>query len=464
MKRRIGYGVLITMVLSAMVHLNASELILYRDGAILNQKMATPFVGWTGSEVTAFCKERQIALVPSADCPKSLRLCKEHTMIDHYRYEAEKAVLAEETLKTLVNRLEYRKIESAMLIDASKKIAAGLSRFRNEARRAKMKSAYLEKRFKQQVRSHEGYRLAEPCNGSVRLRLPAGAIDFQIRNIARFVDEKRMVWRETMVVTNRSGIDIHADRVRFVYRQMRQTLRPYRFAPWVVYDGARRPRILAAKAVEAAGERRQKSKIIVKGPRHYEVKNVILPSTGESVEIPLRRQSVTIEYQKIAYPWRDRRVYESVTFDPPSPVVTDRWRILNGDEIAADRVYGRYDAGRYRLFIAVDEDLTVRRERLILKENESFFGNRIHKKDGYILSLTNSSKKKERLHIVERIPVAVRSDVNVKLLKVQSALPMRYRLGKEGRLDIDVTIPPQSGGKITVLFEVDFDKKKRVYY
>ena len=444
----------------------ASELSIYRDGAILRYRPAGGFIGWTGSDTKASCGGETIALVPTDCCPDTLRLCRERNAIDRQFDVARKAERAEEVLNTLVGHIRYDRIESGKMVKEAEKVADALSGFHKRSQEAYRRAKGLEVGFKRQTRSMEGYRLARACQKELILKLPSDAITFEVLNIADIADKKQIALREAMAVKNRSGIDIRADSVRFFYRRIHRMLHPIRFSAWVIGEGNRRARILYAKAAQpiALADEAATPKVEVKGPRRFEAHNVVLPSTGARKEIVLRRRKIAAEYEERAYPWRSREVFETVAFKPPYPVVNDRWRILDGDRVVTEQVYGGYEGGKYRIFLSTDEDLIVRRDRLILKESESFFGNRIHKKDGYTLTLTNQSKRSKRLHIVERIPVAVRSDVDVKLLKVRSDLPLKYRRGEKGRLDIDVTIPPKKSGKIEVLFEVDFDKKKPVYY
>ncbi len=461
---RKGSGLVV--VLLAAAALQASELTIYRDAAVLKDRFADGFIGWTGPKVSATCANEEVTLLPTSRCPESLRLCKVRHRIDRLARQAQKAKMAKKSLQTLISHLRYDRPDSAALIKESERLAEGLSRFETQAQEASSRKAELQERFTQEVQSLQGYRAARPCAKEMTVRLPPGAITFEIRNIADITDKKSVDLTEAMAVTNRSGIDIQADRMIFIYRRIARRLRPFRFAPWVVRDANSRPRIVAAKsaAVPVFAVERGLNQTIRKGPRRFEARSVTLPSTGEAVEVTLRHERIEAEYREVAYPWRSEEVYESILFKPPYAVLNDRWRIVKDKETTAAEVYGLYEGERYRLFIGVDEDIRLRRDRLILKESENFFGNRIHKKDGYKITITNQSHKKRDLHIVERIPVAVRSDVHVKLLSVQSDQPLRYRKGKEGRVDIDVTIPPRSSGDVTVLFEVDFDKKKRIFY
>jgi putative AlgH/UPF0301 family transcriptional regulator len=120
--------------------------------------------------------------------------------------------------------------------------------------------------------------------------------------------------------------------------------------------------------------------------------------------------------------------------------------------------------GRYTLFVSVDEDLVVNREPMILKEKESFFGGTVHKKDGYVIHLVNQSDEKRKLKVIDRIPVAVRSDVKVKLLSVECDKPLKKRVLEKGKLEMEVTLPPRSHADVRVLFEVSYDKEKPVVY
>jgi len=78
--------------------------------------------------------------------------------------------------------------------------------------------------------------------------------------------------------------------------------------------------------------------------------------------------------------------------------------------------------------------------------------------------VVNQSDRRKELTIVERIPVAVRSDIEVKLLGVTSDKKISYKEGENGKLTIDLSLPAHSDASVEVLFEVTFDKEKPVIF
>ncbi|WP_456403407.1 DUF4139 domain-containing protein [Hydrogenimonas sp.] len=211
-------------------------------------------------------------------------------------------------------------------------------------------------------------------------------------------------------------------------------------------------------------ERASYEEVQTQKARNYRITGLKLPSNGERVDIVLQKWQNGAERSEVVYPYRDRRVFRVVRFRPDRQIETDRWRIRSGEKVIAANVRGEFVDGRYTLFHSVDEDLAVERERMILKEKESLFGGTLRKKDGYIVRVVNQSGEAKELSVIERIPVATRSDVEVKLLNVSSNRPMRYRLHEKGKLTIDLTIPPHAEAEVRVLFEVSFDKEKPVVF
>ncbi|WP_457596018.1 DUF4139 domain-containing protein [Hydrogenimonas sp.] len=445
-----------------------ATLSLYRDGAVYRFTPKEGFVGFVGKGAEARCGERVAALVQSSDCPESSRLCREWQAIEGLHTRADTARSSAWALKALLSRVRLDRLDAADLVRQSAAVGEKLSSLKEQERRLRAERERRKSRFLTYAPVFTPV-FVQGCEGEIELRLPRGAIDFRVAYEADVSALPTLAVTQYLTLRNRSGLDIEAERATFHFEPMRRTLRPIRFRPWVVRDATKSaPRILtrgvAPMVADAAAPAPEMAQIDVEGPRRYEVKGLKLPASAVGMRVTLRRWEQPAESEEVAYPWRDTRVYKTVTFKPRYAIDANDWRAVRGGRLLSTRVFGAYGPEGYRLFVDVDEEVTIRREHLVLKEKESFFGSKIHKKDGYRLELFNQSDKKKRIHIVERLPVAVRSDVEVKLLKVETKLPLRYERGEEGRLDLFVTLPPKSGGEVRVLFEVRYDKKKPVAY
>ena len=447
----------------------AATLEVYRDGALYRFAPEKPFVGFVGEEARVVCKERESGLETLPQCPDDSRLCREKRRIETLEFEAREAEAAGETLKKVAGNVKPQRLDAKKLITESEAIGRRLAELRTRLEERRKAVRIAKERFLQTATSWEAAALPADCTTEAELRMPAGWITFEVFYDADVTDRGQIAITQNMGVTNRSGVDIRARKAAFHYAPMRRNLRPVRFSPWLVYDASvPKPRTLYRKgapvvAMEAAPAA-ELSGAKVEASRHYVVRDLVLPSDGRRTTVALRRWSQEAEYGEVAYPYRDSRVYETVRFTPAHPIDAERWRIHEKGRLLSSRVTGAFVEGRYTLFLDVDEAVKVHRQRLYLKAKESFFGGTVKKRDGYRIELVNDSPKAKKITLVDRIPVARRSDVEVKLLKVSSALPLRYELKPQGRLEMHVTLPARGNGAVEVLFEVSHDKDKPVRY
>ncbi|WP_201352798.1 DUF4139 domain-containing protein [Hydrogenimonas urashimensis] len=450
--------------------LEASTFELYRDGAIYTYRPQGSFVGFAPKGSVAECGGSSFSLVPSNECPKKSRLCKEKAAIDRLALDAAFAGRQMSYIDMLMKRAEIKSADAKAIVSMAEGAARRYSAMQKRKELAEKEGKWRKEAFMKQAPSFEPLHLPKPCGGEVKVTLPGGYISFDMLYEAEITGEKSIGVHQKIGLRNRSGIDIEADKALLYYQPLNRTLRPLRFSPWVIRDRhVSRERVLQKRAMPAVGANMMMADVAYesvekRAPRSYRIDNLTLPSTGESVEIDIASWQTEAERFETVYPYRDLRAYNVLRFKPKGVIEANRWRIRKGNKLVASNLYGEYRGGLYTLFVSVDEDLIVRREKMILKEKESFFGGSLHKKDGYVIHLLNQSRKKKHLKIVERIPVAVRSDIKVKLLQVKSDKPIRYRVAEKGRLDIEMTLPPESKADLRVLFEVSYDKEKPIIY
>ncbi|WP_457595412.1 DUF4139 domain-containing protein [Hydrogenimonas sp.] len=451
------------------VSLHGSQLELYRDGAVYTFRPAGSFMGFLPKGSGAECRQETVSLVAAPECPAGVRLCKERERIERYALDSAEALQQMHYIEMLMKRAKVE--EARKLLDLSKAAAARYAELQKRKKSDEMQLKWCKEAFLKQAASMEPLHLSRGCEGDVKLTIPGRYITFDMLYEADVAGTDAITIVQHLGLTNRSGIDITARSAMLYYRPMHRYLRPIRFQPWVVRDRSRpQIRALQKSAVPMAAdampvpERASYEEVQTQKARNYRITGLKLPSNGERVDIVLQKWQNGAERSEVVYPYRDRRVFRVVRFRPDRPIETDRWRIRSGEKVIAADVRGEFVDGRYTLFLSVDEDLAVERERMILKEKESLFGGILRKKDGYIVRVVNQSGEAKKLSVIERIPVATRSDVEVKLLNVSSNRPMRYRLHEKGKLTIDLTIPPHAETEVRVLFEVSFDKEKPVVF
>ncbi|BDY13765.1 DUF4139 domain-containing protein [Hydrogenimonas cancrithermarum] len=462
------------IVLAATLVTHAATLEVYRDGAIYTYRPSGKFVGFPPKDLKAECNGRAVTLYHASECPKQSRLCKEKRAIEKFSLASFSALQQMHFIDTLIERAEVKIAAPDKVLEMSKKAAEIYSALQKRKRESDNEVKWRNTRFMQQAPSMEPKQLPLGCKGDVKLTIPSGYIRFGLYYEADLSKSATIGVTRHLELTNRSGIDIDADRAVLFYQPIKRYLRPIHFSPWVIHD-KRLPRPVAterkmslqarAPVVEDAAGKRFES-VASSSPRSYRIERLHLPSDGETVDIAIDSWSVAAQRFEVVYPYRDVNVYEAVKFSPKEVIETNRWRIRSGKKVLADYAYGEFFERKYRLYTGVDEDLVVRREKMILKERETgIFGKTVRKKDGYTIRIFNQSKRPKTLQVVERIPVASREDVEVKLLHVKSDRgSMDHRLEKKGKLLIDVTVPAHEEARIDVLFEVSYDKDKPVVF
>ena len=445
---------------------------LYRDGALYTFTPKNGFLEFVAKSASVECGVSRQTVTFAAHCPPSSRLCKLWNEMESMQRAVEHADRSMAYLDTLVGNTKPSRLKSETLIALAKRTGEARAAWAMEKERNQRRLENLKREFSRQAPSRTPKKVPDGCNEEVKLTLPAGSVRLDLLNVADISGDTVKV-TQMLGVKNRSGIDIVADEASFYMRPMHRFLRPIRFDPWIVRE---KPIVKGVRARKIAVPTAAQPMVLESAPsadlsnvervaaRNYRVRNLKLPSTGEEVDVPVDSWSVKAKRYETVYPYRDPRVYKALRFFPKHPLESDRWRIVQGKKVLTTNATGLFEEGEYVLFTDVDRDAVVRRERKILKEKESFFGGRMHKKDGYTLRLTNMSDKPKTVHIVDRIPVAPQSDVEVKLLKVEGSVPVHHRLAEKGKLVMDVTIPAKKAETIHVLFEVAYDKKHPVVY
>ncbi|BBG66246.1 aspartate ammonia-lyase [Hydrogenimonas sp.] len=461
--------ILFAVSICSSASLYASTLEIYRDGALYSFKPSGTFVGFAPKNSSAECGDNSFSPVPVPECPQNNGLCKLKKQIDAMGLDLERTKREMDYIDRLIEEVKPESAEK--LLQISKASAARYAELSAEKIAGEKLLKSRRELFFKMAPSLEPMHLPKPCSGELKLTLPAGYINFDLLYEADISNPDRIIVTKHLGVTNRSGVDISADSAMLYYRPMHRYLQPVHFRPWLIRERRPMPQIrtLQKSAAPMAADLELEAapaykNVESRGVRSYKIERLDLPSSGERIDIRLQSWENGAEAAEMVYPYRDRRVYRVIRFRPKNAIESSRWKVKEGKKIIASNVKGEYLDGYYTLFVSVDEDLAVSRKKLFLKEKESFFGGTLRKKDGYEVSVVNQSAEKKRLTIIERIPVATRSDVEVKLLKVTSERKVSYRAGKNGKLTIELTIPARSSASVEVLFEVSYDKEKPIFF
>ena len=78
--------------------------------------------------------------------------------------------------------------------------------------------------------------------------------------------------------------------------------------------------------------------------------------------------------------------------------------------------------------------------------------------------MTNKSDKAKALTVIERIPTSTTEEIKVKLLEIKSDNKVDYKMLKDGKIEMKLTLEANENKNIDVLFEILYDKELKVNY
>jgi len=473
MRRMVRVLWMAAAMLVCVANLEAATLEIYRDGAIYRYVPVDDYIGFL-SRGEARCGDREIALMRRPTCPESKRLCKEKGEIEKIRGKLE---VTRETLKVLTGiekAIKPTELSADKWISAAEKAGAKRAELAGAATKLQRELQAGEEAFSRLSSASEPLFLSRACKNELTLTLPAGLIELDIENEATLLKENLLKVSQFLSLTNRSGVDISVKDARIYVRDLHQILRPIRFYPWIVRPAPPKSSLRNEASIWAMnGQEDRVMPAAAPAPsiqgvqrltaRNYAVGKLDLPSTGESVRVKLSEYQVRSDCSDIAYPYRESTVYRACRFQPREEIVSNRWSLKKGRRVVSDRIYGEYAEGGYLLYVDRDESIKLRRERLPEKEQSSgIFGGQIRKKDGFIIELNNASAAKKSLTLIDRIPHSITDRIKVKFLELKGAKKMS--LDEKGKLTMKVDLAPNEHRKVTVLFELRYDKGMKVNY
>jgi len=319
------------------------------------------------------------------------------------------------------------------------------------------------------------------CKNEMELTLPNGYVSFSSSYEANIVDDKEIQVTQYLSIINRSGIDIEADSATFYYRSANQYVRPIIFDPWIVSKYEPRPkRRMMKKAMsnarmadaplplmETAMALPPQSKPVASyiDAREYQINNLDLPSAGVPVNVKVTSWSIPVQCEIQAYPYAHTGAFQVCSFEPKQQIDSNVWKVKEGSVTINENARGVYRDGSYRLYTKKEEDIKILRKPIVQKERETgIFGGTARKKDGFVLILTNKSSKSKTLTLIDRMPASTTDEIKVKLLEIRSGKKVEYKLLKDGKIEMKLSLAPKERKKIEILFEISYDKEIKVNY
>jgi len=456
----------------------ASSLAVYQDSSFYTFKPKDTFIGFA-NKVTAKCKGRVVALERKVDCPEDRRLCKELSTLKNAA-QKHKAIQANiSILNTFISLPQPTSLDAENWIEAAQRIGTEQARLSAEESTLKNSLLLQTQRFKKQAPSQQALYLQKECPGDLALELPYGQIAFSTYYEADIGKGEEVDVVQYLTVTNRSGIDMEAEDAMFYYRPASRYISPVHFSPWIVSKYVPRPtrnyvkkarsskmlNNIAMMELSAAAADAPVPVARYLSAREYQIEDLSLPSTGEPVNVKVTSWTVPLKCELRAYPYRTHTAFKVCSFKPKTQIENNQWKIKKSDRIVNDRAVGEYEDGMYRLYTETLPDVKIERKPLVKRERTTgIFGSTVRKKDGYTLILTNKSDKAKEMIVTERIPTSTTKEIKVKLLSVKSEKKVDYKVSKEGKIEMHLSLKAHETKKIEVLFEISYDKELKINY
>jgi hypothetical protein len=166
-----------------------------------------------------------------------------------------------------------------------------------------------------------------------------------------------------------------------------------------------------------------------------------------------------------AFPYYNTKAFKVCSFVPKFQIEKNRWRVKSSEVTINENAVGEYRDEKYNIYTQIEEDIEIFRKPIVNKERQTgIFGGSKRKKDGFVLTLTNKSSKVKTIKLTDRIPTSTTDEIKVKLLKVSSNKRVNYKVLKDGKIEMNLTLAANETKKIEVMFEISYDKDLKISY
>ncbi len=456
----------------------SSSLSVYQDQAIYNYSAKSSFIGLTKG-IKAKCDGNTVSLHAVASCPGDKRLCKDLISLQKSEQKLNSIKSNSKVLEQLISLPQPTSFDADSWIRSARLVGEEQAKLFEEAKSTTEELGLKQRAFQKQTPSKNVLISNGICANEMELKIPYGYLSFSTTYEADIIDEKEVKVTQYLSIVNRSGIDIVADSAMFYYRSANQYVRPVHFNPWIVGKYEPRPkRKLAKRAMAQKMEMNsmamadEVSMVASSAPvasyvdaREYKIDNLTLPSTGLPVDVQVTSWTSTLTCEIKAYPYYNARAFKVCSFEPKQQIDSNKWKVKSAKVTINENAVGEYRDGKYNLYTKIEEDIKIIRKPIVKKERETgIFGGTARKKDGFVLTLTNKSDKSKIITIVDRIPASTTDEIKVKLLEVRANKKVNYKMLKDGKIEIKLTLAANETKKIEVMFEISYDKDLKITY
>jgi len=450
-----------------------STLAVYQDKTFYNFTPLNNFIGFSQG-ATAKCEGKTIALTPMLSCPEDNRLCKKLTSLKATTLELGTIQSNIKMLDQLVLLPKPTTFDAASWISAAKLLSEEQTSLFSKKTLLSKELEHQKENFQKQAPTQDALQSMKVCATELELSIPYAHVTFSTNYEANIIDDKEVTVTQNLSIVNRSGIDIEADTAMFYYRSAQQYVHPIHFNPWVVskyvprvYKKSKRKKASRAMMDENGGDIASIEEVMAsyEDAREYKIQNLTLPSTGMPLEVKVLSWKAALTCEVRAYPYVNTKAFHICSFEPKYQVESSRWKITSDKVVINERAVGEYRDDKYSLYTKIEEDINIVRKPIVQKERETgIFGGTARKKDGFTLTLTNKSAKEKTLTLIERIPTSTTDEIKAKLLNIKSKDKVNYKMLKDGKIEMKISLAGNETKKIEVLFEISYDKDIKVNY
>jgi hypothetical protein len=444
-----------------------STLEVYKDKIFYTYEPQNDFIG-ISQILRAVCDGTPVDIVRTRTCPEDHAMCKHYNERNLLRNEHSAVRKRIEMLDAFANGVRPSAVETKRWIEASQTLASEFAQLEEKSQRLSFDIARYDSMLKKETNAPDPAALEHRCNGTLHLTLPGNGIGFNVRYRAE-LDEKseRMRIMQILEITNRSGVDIEATHARFFNENASKYLSIPHFSPKILRE---RPPVIAyrhAKAVTAdvavaAPIQKRTAPTVTKRTRTYDIAPLSLPSDGKTRRFELETYETKTVCRNELHAYQSREAVSVCRFAPKSEIESGVWQVRQNGKILNESARGRYENGKYALYVKTVRSLKVRKLPYIPKKKEDgFFETVIRKKEGTILTLTNVSDKPLDIRVFERIPVSASDKIKVTSLSLKGV--EKYETDKRGKLSFDVKLKPSQTRTIEITYIIEHDKDVEVY-
>jgi hypothetical protein len=419
-------------------------------------------------------------LMRMTSCPSDERLCEFLTALKSTEQKVQAVQANIKVLEQLVSLPQPTTFDASAWIESAKLIGEEQARLLTQEKSLIQEAQNKQRAFQKQAPSQQVLQTTQTCGKDLELTIPYGYVSFSTEYEANIEDEKEVTVTQYLSITNRSGIDIEADRAMFYYRSANQYVAPTHFRPWIVSKYVPTP-VRVSKNAMAKKERmdmammaeeRISVSMTVPAPivsyedaREYKIENLTLSSTGVPLDVQVLTWKAALSCEVRAYPYENTKAFHVCSFEPKHQIDSNQWKVKSAHEVINENAAGEYRDGKYTLYTKVEDDIKIQRRPIVNKERETgIFGGTARKKDGFTLTLTNKSDKAKTLTLIERIPTSTTEEIKSKLLSINSEKKVDYKILEDGQIEIKITLAPHENKKIDVMFEISHDKELKINY